>query len=102
MDDDGHGDGVALAHEPRLTHAHDDVLRTMTLLMAEPALESAVTARTVARQVVSESGKLSETRAWPLRVSADVGLPVGGVGEVFADSWSCTTLPGFTCASCGR
>jgi hypothetical protein len=33
--------------------------------MAEPALESSVMACTVVRQVVSESGKVSVTWAWP-------------------------------------
>ena len=41
--------------------AHDD-----TIDGALPALESAVMTRAVARHVVSESGKVSVTRAWPL------------------------------------
>ena len=75
-------------------------LRTSTRLMAEPAFESGVMARTVARQVVSESGKVSETRAWPLASVCMSGAQNAVSGKALRTR-GLASLPGFTCASCG-
>ena len=76
-------------------------LRTSTRLMAEPAFESAVTARTVARQVVSESGKVSETCACPVASVCTFGVQNAVSGKALRMR-GLASLPGFTCASCGR
>jgi hypothetical protein len=59
-------------------------LRTSTRVTTPPALSSSVMARMVVRQVVSASGKLNSTRAWPSGAGVHIGIPVGGVGEGLA------------------
>ena len=77
-------------------------LRTRTRLRVEPNSEAAVPARTVARQVVRESGKLSETRAWPEPSVWTEGCQKAVSGKSFRILGWTTLLPGLTWASCGR
>src|SRR3954468_5018638 len=77
-------------------------LRTITRSIDDPAFESAVMARTVVRHVVSESGNCMVTRACPCASVCTEGAQYAVSGNALRTLGWATSLPGFTCASCGR
>ena len=58
-------------------------------------------ARTVARHVVSESGNVKATWAWPLASVCTLGAQKAVSGNALRTR-GLASLPGFTCASWGR
>ena len=72
--------------------------RTITRLICDPAFESEVTARTVARHVVNESGKVIVTFACPCASVLTSGAQYAVSGNAFRIFGCTTSLPGFTCA----
>ena len=98
--DHGQSDLVALDHEARRAHAHDNILAHQHAADGGPGLCVRVMAWTVVRHVVSESGNVKVTWAWPVASVCTLGAQKAVSGNALRTR-GLASLPGFTCANWG-